>query len=46
MTLLEAPHMHTSMVVVEASAQSPKVGEWVDVQRPLITTNVNDLKWT
>jgi len=46
MTLLEAPHMHTSMVVVEASAQSPKVGEWVDVQRPLITTNVNDIKWT
>ena len=46
MTLLEAPHMHTSLVVVEATAQSPKVGEWVDVQRPLITTMVDDIEWT
>ena len=45
MTLLEAPHMHTSLVVVAASAQSPKVGEWVDVQRPLITTAVDDIEW-
>ena len=45
MTLLEPPHMHTSMVVVEADAQAPKVGEWVEVQRPLITTQVDDIEW-
>ncbi len=45
MTLLELPHMHTSMVVVEADALAPKVGEWVDVQRPLITTQVDDIEW-
>ena len=46
MALLEAPHMHTSLAVVEASAPSPKVGEWVDVQRPLITTMVDEIEWT
>lgn len=45
MTLLEAPHMHTSLVIVEASAESPKVGDWVDVQRPLTTTNVDQIEW-
>ena len=45
MALLEPPHMHTSMVVVEADALAPKVGEWVDVQRPLITTQVDDIEW-
>ncbi len=45
MALLEPPHMHTSMVVVQADALAPKVGEWVDVQRPLITTQVDDIEW-
>jgi alanine racemase len=46
MALLEPPHMHTSMVVVEAGAPTPQVGDWVDVQRPLITTQVEDFEWT
>ena len=45
MTLLEPPHMHTSMVVVEAGAPTPRVGEWVDIQRPLITTQVDHVEW-
>ena len=45
MALLEPPHMHTSLAVVEASAPVPVVGEWVDVQRPLITTQVDDIEW-
>ncbi|MEQ1872752.1 MAG: alanine racemase [Ilumatobacteraceae bacterium] len=45
MTLLEPPHMHTSMVVVEADSPTPRVGEWVDVQRPLITTHVDYVEW-
>ena len=43
--LLEPPHMHTSQVVVEAGAQAPQVGDWVDVQRPLITTQVDYIEW-
>lgn len=45
MTLLEPPHMHTSMVVVGAGSPTPRVGEWVDVQRPLITTQVEHIEW-
>jgi len=45
MALLESPHMHTSLVVVAADATAPKIGEWVDVQRPLITTRVDHLEW-
>ena len=46
MALLERPHMHTSMCVVEAGALTPQVGDWVDVQRALITTHVEDIEWT
>lgn len=45
MALLEPPHMHTSLAVVEANAPVPLVGEWVDVQRPLITTQVDNVEW-
>lgn len=44
MALLEPPHMHISLAVVEASAPVPLVGEWVDVQRPLIATQVDDVE--
>jgi hypothetical protein len=43
--LLEPPHMHTSMLFVPAGAQCPAVGESVDVQRPLITTLVDEIEW-
>jgi alanine racemase len=45
MDLLEAPHMHTSMCVVPKGQPAPTVGEWVDVQRPLTTTNPDLIDW-
>ncbi|MFT3851194.1 MAG: alanine racemase [Ilumatobacteraceae bacterium] len=44
--LLEPPHMHTSMCLVATDAPRPRVGDVVDVQRPLITTTVDELVWT
>ncbi len=43
--LVEPPHMHTSMVVVRDGEPLPKVGDWIDVQRPLITTFVDETVW-
>jgi alanine racemase len=44
--LLEPPHMHSSMLFVPSAAQCPAVGDRVDVQRPLITTLVDEIEWT
>lgn len=44
--LLEPPHLHTSMVVVPAGAPTLHVGDVVDVQRPLITTTVDQVVWS
>jgi alanine racemase len=43
--LVEAPHMHTSMAVVPPGTPCPRVGEYVDVQQPLITTQVDVIDW-
>jgi alanine racemase len=43
--LLEPPHMHTSMVHVPSGAPTPRIGEVVDVQRPLTTTAVDEVRW-
>jgi alanine racemase len=45
MTLHEAPHMHTSMVFVRAGDPLPGIGDWVDVQRPLHMTTVDEYRW-
>jgi alanine racemase len=45
MPLLEPPHMHTSMTLVASEAPCPSVGDRVDVQRPLITTFVDEVEW-
>ena len=45
LTLLEPPHMHTSMVVVPTGTRCPVVGDLIDVQRPLITTVVDEVEW-
>lgn len=42
--LVEPAHMHNSMVLV-TEPPLPSVGDWVDVQRPLITTAVDELVW-
>ncbi len=43
--LLEPPHMHTTMAYVPDSAPCPYPGDWVDLQRPLTTTAVDELRW-
>ncbi|MEM1332470.1 MAG: alanine racemase [Actinomycetota bacterium] len=43
--LHERPHMHTSMVVVADGDTVPRIGARVDVQRPLITTLVDEFDW-
>jgi alanine racemase len=45
MPLVEAPHMHTSMVVVPRGAPVPEVGDWVDVQRPLTSVTADVVEW-
>ncbi len=45
LTLLEPPHMHTSLAVVPSGQPCPKVGDRVDVQRPLISTFVDEVVW-
>jgi alanine racemase len=44
--LLEPPHMHTAMVVAAAGTPGPDVGDVIDVQRPLIETYVDEVRWT
>lgn len=46
LTVIEPPHMHTSMVFVPVGERGPALGETVDVQRPLITTHVDEVRWT
>jgi hypothetical protein len=43
--LLEAPHMHVSMVFVPTGEPTPAPGDEIDVQRPLITTSVDQIRW-
>ena len=45
LTLLEPPHMHTSMLLVPSGQECPGVGDRVDVQRPLISTAVDEWEW-
>lgn len=46
LALVEAPHMHSSTCLVPAGDPLPAVGQWVDVQRPLITTTADEVYWT
>lgn len=43
--LLEPPHMHTSMAFVPAGERCPRPGDWIDLQRPLTQTFVDELRW-
>jgi alanine racemase len=45
MALLEPPHMHTSMCFVPDGEPVPAPGDVVDVQRPLTTTFVDEVRW-
>ena len=43
--MIEKPHMHSSMVFIPDGASVPSVGDWIDVQRPLITVTPDELQW-
>jgi hypothetical protein len=45
LALLEAPHMHTSIVLVPSGEPGPREGERVDVQRPLISSFPDEVCW-
>jgi alanine racemase len=45
LTLIEAPHMHTSMALVATGQPTPSLGETVDVQRPLTQSWVDRVIW-
>lgn len=45
LNLLEAPHMHTSMLLVARGRPIPPVGEWIDLQQPLTRIQVDLLQW-
>lgn len=43
--LVEDPHMHTSMLFVPNGEPVPRIGDWLDLQRPLTMTAVDELRW-
>ena len=45
LSLLEPPHMHTSMLLAPAGTPCPAVGDQVDVQRALISTFADEVEW-
>lgn len=45
MALVEPPHMHTSMAIVPLGHPCPQTGDWVDLQRPLTMTTIDELSW-
>ena len=45
LALVEGPHMHTSMCFVPVDAPVPAIGDWVDVQRPLIAVAADEVIW-
>lgn len=45
LSLHEFPHMHTSMLFVPSGAPVPCVGDFVDLQRPLTMTLVDEYRW-
>jgi alanine racemase len=45
LALHEAPHMHTSMAFVPDGQPLPRIGDLVDLQRPLHMTLVDEHRW-
>ena len=45
LVLVEPPHMHVSMTFVPKGDAVPAVGDWIDLQRPLHMTHVDDTRW-
>ena len=45
LTMLEPPHMHSTMLVVQDGATCPTVNDIVDVQQPLSRVFVDTISW-
>ena len=45
LSLLEPPHMHTSMLFVPNTQKCPAVGDTVDVQQPLTRIYPDIITW-
>jgi alanine racemase len=45
LAMLEPPHMHTTMLLAATGTPCPSVGDRVDLQRPLISTSVDEIEW-
>lgn len=45
MPLLEAPHMHTSMLIVNADSPCPNYGDPIDVQQPMTRVFPDVIDW-
>ena len=45
LAMLDPPHMHTTMLLAPLGTPCPSVGDSVDVQRPLISTLVDEVEW-
>lgn len=45
MALLEPPHMHTSMLIVDAGSPCPAYGDSVDVQQPMTRVTPDVIDW-
>jgi alanine racemase len=45
MPLLEAPHMHTSMLIVNAESPCPQYGDSIDVQQPMTRVFPDVIDW-
>jgi len=43
--MFEPPHMHTTMLLVPDGELLPVTGDWLDLQRPLTQTMVDDVVW-
>lgn len=43
--ILESPHMHTTMLLVPRGEPLPVTGDWLDLQRPLTQTTVDEIVW-
>jgi len=44
--MFEPPHMHTTMLFLPSNAESPNVGDRLDLQRPLTQTLVDEVIWS
>jgi alanine racemase len=43
--MFEPPHMHTTMLLIPNGEPLPVTGDWLDLQRPLTQTMVDEIVW-